>query len=301
VGASLALAASLLGSALRETLPPTSEPAWWAVDREADAAYVLDENLILARCVRVRRPVEVCATRDGGAWILAGSGASRKGRSLLRLRADGSRATAIALGSSAALSVLEDDDALVVDDGCRLVRCGQEGEARILLEGRDLACAAAHGSAVLVGSRSGEIFRLRAGGLECARLAAPILDLESVGPSVYVLFGDPPRIGRLLPDLSLRWETACEPGCTGIAAAEDGGAWIVDDGASRLRRLARDGSIGFERAGLAGAAALAGAGDGSVVLALPGALLRIDARGKNRRGQGGFVFLSDVDRIRRNR
>jgi hypothetical protein len=208
--------------------------------------------------------------------------------------------------------VLDGGDALVLEDGSdrgdprRLVLCGGDGRRRILLEDPDLACAIGSGEAVLVGSTTGEIRRVEvenAGSTgERVRLEGPIVAFSTAGSgSHYVLYGrSGSLLGRLDPDLSIGWSAPCASRCERLASTPDGEhVWILDLEAERLRKFDRAGNLALERAvpGSGGSDRSAATEAGGIVLATPGALLVLDGQGNARPGQGGFVFVSDVDRI----
>jgi hypothetical protein len=315
-GALLALALSLARSALnvgnRGRLPPPGEPAWWIADRDADAVYALDRERILARSVAIPRPVAVRATADGGAWVVRSTTATeRGGRNLLRIRADGTTAEEIPLGGHPVLAAPEGGEALVIEDGARsedprrLVRCGEGGRRRILLEETGLVCAIGVGDTLFAGSSSGEILRFDAedalAKIERVRLEGPIFALANAGRgSIYVLRGgDGARLARLEPDLSVAWSVPCGSHRAELAATPDGDVWIVDADAQFLRKFDRAGKLGLERPfpPVGAISAIAASESGGVVLATPGALLVFDEKGNARPGQGGFAFVVDVDRM----
>jgi hypothetical protein len=209
--------------------------------------------------------------------------------------------------------VLECGDALAIEalPGTptvrRLVRCREDGTTRVLDEEPGLSCAVESGGVLLVGSRSGEVRRRGSGPepdvAECASLDGPITALASAGErgGAYVVYGESgARLGLLGRDLSVLWTVPCGDQCVEIAATPDGQhAWVVDAAGPRIRRFARDGSLEIDLScpGLEGVGGIATTDSGGVVLAVPGAVLRFDGHGRARPGQGGFVFLTDVDRI----
>ena len=312
----LAVGISLLHSAIdrggRTRLPVPGVPAWWVADRDADAVYALDGERTLALRVPIRRPIAIRSTSDGGAWILCSTTATaRGGRSLLRIRPDGSNVAEVPVGGHPELASM-DDDALVVEDGARpedprrLVRCRADGRRQVLLEEPALACAIASGTSVIAGSSAGAMLRLDVENhdsrIERVPLAGPILGLAPAGTgSIYALHGeDRVHLVRLESDLSIAWSAPCAARSAHLAAKPDGEqAWVVDLDARILRQFDRAGRLALERSvpGTDGIDASVASAAGDLVLATPGALLVFDEQGSTRPGQGGFAFVVDVDRI----
>ncbi len=313
-GALLAVAASLAGTAIRgdgpRGLPPAGRPAWWVVDRDADAVYALDDRLILALRSSVRRPIDVRSTIDGGAWILRSS-AARGAESLARLLPDGTIALEVPLWNRATMASSDAGDALVIEGkgspSSRLLRITPDGGTSVLAEEPGLTCAIADGSSLVLGSSSGALRRSplapEPGGEACANLDGPIAALARSGPGseIYVLFGETgERLGLLGEDLKTRWIARSGMRCSGIAPTPDARhVWVVDVERPCIRRFSREGSLELERTDpvfLEAGRAVA-TESGGLLVATPGALICVDANGRTRPGQGGFVFLSGADRI----
>lgn len=313
-GALLAVAASLAGTAIRgdgpRGLPPAGRPAWWVVDRDSDAAYALDDRLILALRSSVRRPIDVRSTIDGGAWILR-SNAARGAESLVRILPDGAIALDMPLGSRATLASSDAGDALVIEGtgspSSRLLRIRPDRGTSVLAEEPGLTCAVVDGSSLVLGSSSGALRRSPlapdTGGEACANLDGPIAALarSGAGSGIYVLYGDAgERLGLLGEDLETRWIASSGIRCSGIAPTPDTRhVWVVDIERPSIRRFSREGSLELERTdpSFLGAVRAVATESGGLVVATPGALIRVDADGRTRPGQGGFVFLSGADRI----
>ena len=316
-GALLAVAVALVRSTIRggtrSFLPPSGVPAWWVADRDADSAYALDREGILAIRVPILRPVAVRSTSDGGAWIVRSTTATARGeRRLVRIGADGSAVAEIPIGNHPELAVLDGGDVLVVEggegpeDARRLVRCDEGGHRRVLLEEPGLACAIGRGDRALVGSRNGDV---RGVDVENGswtgvkvRLEGRVVAFAAAGSgSEYALHGvDGAHLERLEPDLSIAWSVPCAAGRAGLAASPEGDhVWIVDLETRSLRKFDRAGKLVLERlvSGSGEIEGWAATGTGGVVLATPGALLVFDEQANPRPGQGGFAFVADVDRI----
>jgi hypothetical protein len=316
-GVLLALGAGLIGDSGRATGPPELQPpgpvAAWAVDRGAQELCELDADLLLVRSVRLGWPVAVRARADGGAWVLRSKLGSPASPSILdRIRADGSIAAEVELGACTGLALLASGDAVVIEKRAgsggsdRLVRCGDEGRTEILLEALDLACAAETRSGVLAGTRRGEILRVTpqflVGPIPRTTLAGAVFELAP-GPEpdeAWVLFGEGGgSVGLLDAGLELRWSAP-----TGLRSARAGAVvgeqriWIVDAERSVVRRFGPGGKLELECADLPipGAERVVSWRDGGVLLVSPGAILRLDRRGRLLPGQGGFDYLADLDR-----
>lgn len=316
-GALLALAASLIGGPRSESderaLRPVGPVAAWAVDRDAQELVGLDADLLLARRVPLDWPISVRALRDGGAWVLRSSQGAPADPSVLdRIRADGSIGAEIDLGACTALALLASGDAVVVEKRTgsggadRLVRCGEGGRTQILLEAPDLACAAETRSGLLAGTRRGEILRVApdplVGPIPRRLLEGGIVDLAP-GPEpdeAWVLFGEGgARVGLLDAALELRWSvsTGFRSSCAGPIRGEER-IWIADVERPVVRRFGPGGTIELDCGNLPvpGAERIVAWTDGGALLASPGAILRLDRRGRLLPGQGGFDGLVDLDR-----
>ncbi len=315
-GALLAVAFSLAGSAIHggsdSGLPPAGDPAWWVADRDADALYALDRERILALRVPIPRPIEIRSTADGGAWVVRSTAATaRGGRTLVRIRSDGTIGGEVPVGGHPELAV-RGADAIVIEDGDRaeeprrLLTFDVDGRRRVLLEEAGLACAIGSGPYVFAGSSGGAVLRIdvenETWGIRRVLLEGPIVALAAAGSgSVYALHGgDEVLLDRLEPDLSIAWSVPCASRRAGLASTPDEQhAWIVEPDAQLLRKFDRAGELEIERAvpPTSGISAWCASEEGGIVLATPGALLVFDEKGNARAGQGGFVFLAGVDRI----
>src|SRR5204862_1107152 len=107
-------------------------------------------------------------------------------------RADARPASGIDLGPSVGFGRSRAGDALVIERD-RLLRIGEDAEMRVVLEARELSCAADTADSVIAGTLLGEILRVRAGvedaSLETRALHRAVLDVAAgpVAGSAWVL------------------------------------------------------------------------------------------------------------------
>lgn len=320
-GATLAVGSALIAEAAigrrgGGESPPPGPVALWATDRDGGVVYGLDANLIVARQVQLAWPVEVEACRDGGAWALrAGNGSPAGTYRLDRIARDGSLVTEVTLGTCLDLAGLDGRDALVIELGSgpggadRALRLETEGGLHVLLEAPGLLCVADSRGSVAVGTQAGGVMRLHpaANGavLDRVQLGGQIGDLAP-GPwpgSLWAL--DVTGNGRLVlldADLSIRWSAPI--GLRSLHLAPVPGEeriWIADTTEPIVRRFGPGGVLELDRQGLplTGLDRAVAWSAGGVLLAAPGAILRLDAAGALQPGQGGFAFLVDLDGVER--
>jgi hypothetical protein len=285
-------------------------PVTWVADRDADAVIGLDAELFVSRRFELESPVELAVRSDRSVWALsARDGHPLGAHDLVLHSADGRREAVATFGPVFDLDLLG-DDALVVEhsgEHGRVVRVGAARPATNLLELPTATCAAGAGERLLVGTTDGEVWLVDATTLPVTVVAkravgGPLGDV-AVGPtpgSWWTLgLGGAGRLCLLDPDLTPRWMVA--PGVHALHLAPVRGAervWLADTTEPFARRFGAHGAIELDvadlpLAGLDRAVALA---DGGLLLAAPGAVLRLDADGAVAPGQGGFDFLVDIDR-----
>ncbi len=316
-GALLALCVSLIEGSRSDVhapaLPSPGPVAAWAVDRDAQELCGLDEDLVLARSVRIGRPLAVRACSDGGAWVLRStSGGPSAPCRLDRIRVDGSIAAEIDLGACGAMAALDSGGVLVVEKKAasggtdRLLRCDGRGEREIVLEAAELTCVMDSRTWLLAGTSRGEVLRSRSesgvASLERAILEGSVVDLAP-GPtaeSAWVLFGEGgTTIGLFGPDLTLRWSAPTGLRSAHLAPVEgEERVWIADVERPVVRRFGPTGVLELDRADLPlpGLDRVVPWARGDALLVTPGAILRVDRRGRMRPGQGGFDYLTDLAR-----
>jgi hypothetical protein len=316
-GALIALGVSLIdgskGEARAPVLAPPGAVEVWAVDRDGQELCGLDADLVLARSVRLGSPLAVRSCRGGGAWVLrASSGTAAGPRRLARIGADGSIAAEIELGACAAFAPLDQGGVLVVERGTgsgiadRLLRCDENGGREIVFEAAGISCVIASRAGLLAGTSRGEILRSGSvspdAAVERATLAGAIVDLAP-GPtagSAWVLFGERgSTLGLLGSELALLWSTPTGLRSAHVAPVEgEERVWIADVERPTVRRFGPAGALELDRSDLPlpGLDRVVAWTKGGALLVSPGAILRVDRRGRMMPGQGGFDDLKDLAR-----
>lgn len=322
LGAGLALAAAGLGvlgaclAAFAGAEPPPVPPGAtvaWVADRDASRVFGLDADLLLARRIAVDWPLDVEPAHDGGLWVLrSAAGTSTSTHRLDRFDADGALVTELWLERATDLDVLAGgEQALVVEERAgspsRLIRVRTEGGLFPLLEQAGLVCAAGERDAALVGTSTGEVLRVHAvtgAVLARARVGLRIADLAP-GPAPGTAWAlDDAANGRVIlleADLGVRWSRALSRPAAHLAPVRgEERVWLANTLEPCVVRFGPGGLLELERCGLPLPGldrALAWRG-GAIVTAV-GAILRLDAQGNLRPGQGGFEFAVDVAPVER--
>ena len=305
----LFLGSTRVGLGGDEEPPRSGPPEVWVSDRDGQALIGLDRHLLVAARVDIPGPTEVEACDDGGLWaVSAREGDPLGAYDLLRLAPDGKLADPIEVGVVIDLAAVAGGDALVVerneDGSTRVRRFAADGRASPVAELPDASCASGARDRVIVGTASGAVLAFGGGTPRHAQLGGSICDVAP-GPSARGWWAlDRGRSGasRLMlldEELRMLWTLQCElEGGQLAPVPNQERVWIV--GASRPLAF-RFGPGGvpelasgpLPQVGLGRAAAL---DDGGLLVTSPGALLRLDARGRIATGQGGFDFLTDVAR-----
>jgi len=312
LGAGLALTRGLT---LRQVAVRT-EPgpvAVWVADRDGHQVVGLDARAFVALRVPIRFPVDLEPRADGGLWVVsAPAGHPLTPHRLGRLDRAGCLRAAAELGTFLDLATLDGGDALVVDrDGtgrARLRRVRADGADEVLAYPAQARCTAGAGGRVLVGTDRGwlvlfDLERPRAGAVRRRWGGGTVEDVAPApegGWWVLTTNAAAPRERRVLRlDDELRTLREVPLGARNVRLAPVPGAervWLVD----LERPLAwllgphgrvQVGEVALAHAGLERAAATR---DGGLFVVAPGAVMRLDARGRRRPGQGGFEFLVDV-------
>jgi len=311
-GAGAVLALGLVLARDMQADPAQPGPvAVWTADRDAQRLFGLDADLIVARRIAVDWPLEVETTRDGGLWVLrSDDGQAGSSVRLDRFDAQGVLQTELWLEDCIALSVLEGEDALVLERAAgtlRLSRVRAEGSLFPLLERPDMRCVTGSRSSALVGTSTGALLRVDPHGgaiLAEVQLGGAIGDVAP-GPTIGSAWAlDVHGTGRLLlldEVLSVRWTAG-----VGHAAAHLGPVpneervWIAATDSARVRRFGPGGVVEVDRQGLPATALDRSVAwrNGGALLLTPGAVLHVDAAGVIAPGQGGFAWLSDAARVR---
>lgn len=303
---------ALLRGVLTEGLPDRHEPgpvAVWVADRDGHEVTGLDDDLFVTLRVPLRFPVDVEARADGGLWVAsAPEGHPLTPHRLARLDERGCLRATASLSTFLDLSTLDGGDALVVDrDGTgrgRLRRVSADGRDTVIAYPLGAQCVAGTGTRVLVGTDRGwlqlrDLSRPRAGVIERQRVGGRVVEVTADPRGWWALATDEAgaRVLRLGRELQVVWEAPLGRPVSGLAPVRgEERVWLVDAEWPRAWCLGRAGVIELQGAGLAhaGLAGCAAAPDGGVLVAAPGAVLRLDRRGRRIPGQGGFAFLVDV-------
>jgi hypothetical protein len=286
--------------------------ALWVADRDGHEITGLDAELFLAARVPIRFPVELEARADGGLWVVsAPAGHPLTFHRLARLDRAGCLRARAELGVLVDLAVLEGGDALVVDrDGTgreRVRRVADDGRGIVLAWPLGAACVAGAGGRVAVGTDRGwvavyDLARPREGPVERRWRGGALRDLAPApGGGWWALVGEAERrVLRLDARLEVVWSAACGLRAEQLAPVPGGErVWLVDADRPRARLFGPGGRLELEPAALA----LAGPGGcvaepgGGLLVVAPGAVMRLDARGDRRPGQGGFDYLVDLARV----
>ncbi|HVS12144.1 MAG TPA: hypothetical protein VMS76_19945 [Planctomycetota bacterium] len=302
--------AFLLGGRGGEESPPRpGPPEVWVSDRDGQALIGLDRHLLVAARVAVPWPTEVEPCDGGGVWAASAREGDPLGAyDLLRVSPDGRLAEPIEVGVVIDLAAIAGGDALVVerneDGSTRVRRFAADGRASPVAELPDASCASGARDRVIVGTASGAVLAFGGGAPRHAQLGGSICDVAP-GPSSREWWAlDRGRAGAsrlFLLDEELRtlWSLQCElEGGQLAPVPSQERVWLVDAARPFAFRFGPGGvpelACGpLPQVGLGRAAAL---DDGSLLVTSPGALLRLDARGRIAPGQGGFDFLTDVAR-----
>ena len=276
----------------------------WVADRDGNALVRLGPALEVLARVEVAAPVRVEPLPDGGAWLASaprGPGAAHRivrisaaGRPRADLLVEGWRDFAPGLGEE--LFLLRR-----VGGGARLERrCGE-----VLIETGELpgpAVAMALGSGSLAFAfESGEILFLPRPGARGTGSAGawhavpgPVLGLAAAADGGWWVLDGGERLHRLDARLRTRATGATGLESPRLARGSGSGVWLFDRDQGSVARVDRLGR-GWRSQGLplAGVEAARRSGDG-LLLAGGGAVLQLGPAGELRCGQGGLAFVADL-------
>ncbi len=308
VGAALALLLTLMRDMQAGPAPP-GPVALWTADRDAQRVFGLDANLIVASRIFVDWPLQLEPTRDGGLWVLrSDDGHAASSSRLDRFDSNGALLTELFLESCADLSILDGDEALVlehVNNSIRLSRVRTEGSLFPLLDRPDLLCVTGSRASALVGTSTGALLRVdpHTGAiLNQVHLDGTIGDLAP-GPTPGSAFAldTQGRLFLLDDSLTIRWAAGVPFPCAHLGPVPDTErVWIADTTSPRIRRYGPNGVVELDISNLPSPGldrTIAWSNHG-VLLLTPGAILHIDELGALAPGQGGFAWISDAARIR---
>ena len=318
----LALIALALGALLEGcfearfvSLPGRRPVAWWVADRSAHRVLGLDADLLSTAEIRVDWPLEVEVAPSGKLAILrAVKGRETADRELLQLQEIDGRVLRTRMGAAHSLRALGPRGWVCIESNERLLHIDSDGLSRCLAGMRSLAHLAVGSERLLMGSSSGALRLLEwdevgVRGL-CTRSLGGALRALATGPGPgewWALVGaEQSRLVHLGSDLHSLWEQTTDVSATFVAAARGSAhvwladherPWTLELGAdperwpTRRLPLRGDSRIRLPAIGFEAGAALPG---GGALLLCPGALLRLDERGRLRPGQGGMTYAVDL-------
>lgn len=287
---------------------PAREAEFHLLDSGAGALLALDARGIVLR--REPWPGARLLAADGEALWIAGDAAhgGRLERRVLDAPED-PPASALSFRAPLALAPGPQGDLYLLDGSTganeRLWRVEPWMTTRFLGEFADASVLTWDGSSLLLGTRTGQLLRLRRDGavLDTLELGAPLVALQAAPEEsgLFVLLGGPtPRLVRLERALEPSWSAALTLPCEALAVA-DGRAWLVEG--ERLLRFDASGGRELELAlPVRGGPWHAALARGSRAwLRGRGAWLEIESAGTRAwiaRSQGGFGALSAAVRRR---
>jgi hypothetical protein len=314
-GAGLWLLGEALSASARAPQASAQPVAAWATDRDGHAVIGLDRELFVAARIGMRYPIEVEARSDGGAWVVsAPDGDPLGGHRLTRLSASGAVLAEADLGIFLDLAASDGGRALVVElvpgAASRVLQIDDNGAARAIDALAEASCVAGRAQEVCVGTGQGLaalydtsaapvlVQRTQLGGILADVAPGPLEHtwwaLDSAGACRLMLLG---------ANLEPLWSVNLGMHAQHLIPSEGVGeerVWIADTTEPLARRYGPQGALEVESSALALSGLDRGAAwkEGGVLLAAPGAILRLDGQGHPAPGQGGFDFLVDVDRVR---
>lgn len=290
--------------------PSAGPRVWWVADRGADRLLELDAELLVRRSLELAAPVAVASSSDGWSWVVSARQSGPAGlHRLVRLDPSGFAVLEWDLPPVRGLQISPAGDALV------LAGLGQEGalwrgrgtgEFELLAELPGAMAMATRGWLTLVAQESGEL-RVLSGHRDPAPLAMTVLEGRPLGVAagpdagwwVLEMRWMGARVLSLDRDLEMRHATPVDVARPVLAGgATEGGVWVLDLDRGRVLRLAPVSGGIVQDVELPVRACVAGwsTSDGGVLVASPGALLRLDSEGRVTSGQGGFAHLAAVGR-----
>lgn len=315
-----AVAALACGCALALALPALVAPPegreagcarWVVADRDGAALVLLDDDLMLAGRLPVPWPTHARARPAGGFWVVSATqGHPRAGQRLRLLGAPGQEPAELELPPAIDLEIDALGRALLLvraPAGATLVLKASPGvieerfevgcDARSLAPGGSQLGVAAGREGLLVLDEAGHGRRRAPSGA-----TSSVLDAAALGEGAWVVLerGDSLGSERVLvldEDLRVTHQTSC-PGAERLAVGPgpSGAVWVIESAGRWVRRIHPRPRQGPELVHLPALGASAAQVDsrGGLVLAAPGAILRVSLEGEAEAGQGGFVRLTDI-------
>ncbi len=291
--------------------PRTGPAVWAAADRDACALVMLDSDLFVTGRLSVPWPERVVPRRGGGFWVQSvPDGHARGARHLLELDPEGRLQLDLEItrpldlepdDRGGVLLLLEERSGevalLAVESGGSAVRRPLPPEAASL----------AHGSgpriAVAAGSRGLLSLTLPDGPLQVLSsfVGRSVVDVVAApGEGWWILVCERLPGGCALARLGaggeVLWASPCPRGVLAHTRPEDEFVWLLSEDGVQVYgwggAQARPPTVA--RLSIPGGCAAAVDAGGGLLVAAPGAVLRLDPAGRTRPGQGGFDRLVDV-------
>jgi hypothetical protein len=292
------------GTLLAGRSSPPGPVAIWVADRGASRVYGLDANNIVARTIQVGSPLRVVSAGERGVWILrAREARARAEHDLVLATGEGRITFELELDRCLDLSAARSGDALCLTRdaaGARSAgRISLEGQRTVLAQRGDFTAIAGLSASIAIGTERGELLRFDGDGdlCSCSVVARSVVDLAP-GPhadSVWVLdSGNEVRLIDAHDRVVWRSSTGFDARkLAPIPSSED--VWLIARDGPCARRFGRaSGPLDCSDFGAIPAECALGLPDGGVLLALPGAIVNRDERGRPLPGQGGFHTLVDL-------
>ena len=283
---------------------PAGAPAVWVADRDASLVRGLDGDLIDSRSHALGWPLAVAARADGGLWVArSGNATNDFGARLLDFSARGAVLGELWLEGLADLDALADGRALCLErmgDGAgRLWRVDAQATPRLLLQSAGLSHVRACGRLAWCGGDDGRLLQVDVEDgsvLAVACLPAPVLGLRGSldGGAWVALGGATPILVRLDARMARMGQSDLEAPIAFDVLPESGGPWTLERSGAVLRARTRDGRprLEVDLAILPQARHVLALPDGGALVASPGGIVRFDAHGAQRPGQGGFAWIN---------
>lgn len=303
VGALAALGVEWLPRESEGRPPSPDAPLFWAADRDGERVVGLDADLFVARALALECPLDLVPEVDGSLWVLRADRADASAAPrLLRLSAGGEVGFDLPLPGARRLEAGGEAGGCLAfveaGAGRALWHVRGDGGREILAETGPDAHFAAGGSGVLL--TEGERLRRLGGEARSLEPGARVVALAGADEGWWLVEAregtrslrqiGPALEDRLVRSLAGLDDGADAPPCL-APLPSDGGVWLVDGDGAAWRFDGTGALLARGDTPPAGIEACLASADGGVLLATPGAIARLDARGRPLPGQGGFDFL----------
>lgn len=284
--------------------------ALWVVDRDAQRVLQLDRDLFVVGERRLPHPVGVVPTAAGGAWVACAlEGRPRGAHRLVLLDPDLRELARVELGEVLALAPGFADEVLVLEaprhSPERVLWVDTQASPRALLELPGARWLATGGGWVAAADGAGRLECLGPGGERTVTVLPGPLGPLVAAPGGWWLVADGGRsLARLAHEGTPLGAARLSLADPRLTPCPSGGVWVSGGPTPTLERRGRGGEAGSELRGLDLALQRGprlALGEERLLVAGPGAMAVIDATGRTRLAQGGFVGLADVAAAHRSR